>query len=369
MERFDVAIVGGGPAGSSLAWGLRDSGLRVGIVDRAKFPRDKTCAGWVTPSVWRSLAVDLGEYAAGGRTLQPIRGFAVGVEGGGSARVAGAEVVSHGIRRCELDAFLLARSGAALRLGERVREIARVEDGWLLDGRLHARLLVGAGGHFCPVARAIGGADDEGAAITAQEIEAPISQGEEDGLHLAEEIPHLSFTRDLAGYGWVFRKGRFLNVGIGRRGGGVAAALRTFVAEQRAQRRVPAGWSGEARGHAYLTYRSATRPLWRAGVALIGDAAGLAHDRSGEGIRPAVESGLLLARALLASRALGDAAALEAYAAAVTARYGPRAEVAGAARVPRWRAAAARALLVQPWFARRVVVEGWFLSEGRGERL
>ncbi len=50
-DRCDVLVVGGGPAGSSCAFGLRDAGLDVVVVDRAHFPRDKVCAGWVTTQI------------------------------------------------------------------------------------------------------------------------------------------------------------------------------------------------------------------------------------------------------------------------------------------------------------------------------
>ena len=287
-----------------------------------------------------------------------------------SARVAEPSVVSHGIRRCEFDAFLLGRCGAELRLGEPVSSLARAPDGWVVNGALHARLLVGAGGHFCPVARALTPAEpNKEPAITAQEIEAPLTDEDVRALHVDDDMPELWFTRDLEGYGWVFRKGRFLNVGLGRRGSGTAEQMRAFVAQLREARRIPPAWDGAVHGHAYLTYSRAPRPLWRTRAALIGDAAGLAHDKSGEGIRPAVESGLLLARALVRARDVGDAEALEAYAESIRARFGPRASAEESAphALPRWQAAAAGALFAQPWFARRVVVGRWFLNAGQRE--
>ena len=60
MERVDVLIVGGGPAGSSCAWGLRGSGLDVLVLDAARFPRDKVCAGWITPPILAELALGYG---------------------------------------------------------------------------------------------------------------------------------------------------------------------------------------------------------------------------------------------------------------------------------------------------------------------
>ena len=73
MDACDVLIVGGGPAGSSCAWGLRGSGLDVAILDRQTFPRDKICGGWITPQVLSELGIDPAEYGRD-RVLQPITG-------------------------------------------------------------------------------------------------------------------------------------------------------------------------------------------------------------------------------------------------------------------------------------------------------
>ncbi|MEH6560482.1 MAG: FAD-dependent monooxygenase, partial [Marinobacter sp.] len=70
METYDLIIVGAGPAGSTLAKALEGSGKRALLIDKQDFPRDKTCAGWVTPSVIETLDIDLAEYGSG-RTLQP----------------------------------------------------------------------------------------------------------------------------------------------------------------------------------------------------------------------------------------------------------------------------------------------------------
>ncbi len=357
-----MLIVGGGPAGSSLAFGLRGSGLRVRVMDRARFPRDKTCAGWVTPAVWSALGIDPAAYAAAGRTLQPIRGFEIRRMGDAPARARSDAVVSHGIRRCELDAFLLARCGAELRLGEGVRAIERAADGWSVNGEVHSRLVVGAGGHFCPVARALQAGQPKEQPIAAQELELPISADEIRAIGVDAELPEIQFTRDLAGYAWVFRKGDYLNVGLGRRGGtSVGAELRAFLRA----RGLPEAWSGAVRGHAYLTYGSTRRPLVRERVALVGDAAGLAYPKSGEGIRPAVESGLLLARAIARAGDPGDPRALAAYERALLARFGVRGDGAAQGGVARWEAAVAGRLFASRWFARRVVVDRWFLNAGQ----
>lgn len=377
---FDVLVVGGGPAGSTCARVLTTAGLAVAVLDKAVFPRDKVCAGWVTPPVLHTLGIDPRGYAgpdAQGRTrtLQPVTAFRTGLIGARPVDTEYGQVVSYAIRRCEFDHFLLERSGARLLLGEPLRDLIREEGRWVVNGRWRARVLVGAGGHFCPVARRFGaavGASEP--AVAAQEVEVRMDARQAAECSVAEERPELYFCPDLKGYGWVVRKGDWLNVGLGRED---RQRLSSHVAEfcdwLRRERRVPADLPTRFHGHAYLLYPQAPRRLAAEGVLLIGDAAGLAYAQSGEGIRPAVESAVLagqaIARALAESDPDAHAAALAAYPAAMAARFGARCppatgagavtEDAAPARGLRQRAA--RWLLANRWFARHVVIDRWFL--------
>src|SRR4029077_11096078 len=117
MDCCDVLIVGGGPAGSSCAGGLRDSGLDVAILDKQRFPRDKVCGGWITPQVLNALRIDPVAYGAG-RTLQPITSFRTGSIGSRAPiHTDYGRPVSYGIRRREFDDYLLRRSAARLHEG------------------------------------------------------------------------------------------------------------------------------------------------------------------------------------------------------------------------------------------------------------
>ena len=107
---MDVMVVGGGPAGSSCARALQKRGLRVAVLDRAEFPRDKICAGWVTPQVLELLDVDLDDYSRDGRVFQPITGFRPGTMSGREVETDFGRAVSYGIRRCEFDEYLLRRT-------------------------------------------------------------------------------------------------------------------------------------------------------------------------------------------------------------------------------------------------------------------
>jgi flavin-dependent dehydrogenase len=116
-------------------------------------------------------------------------------------------------------------------------------------------------------------------------------------------------------------------------------------------------------GHAYLLHGYSPRKLISDGVLLIGDSAGLAYEQSGEGIRPAIESGLIAARLLQMAGGDYSGARLAHYPALLRQRFGGdgRAERL-AKRLPRVvRSLAGRILLRNAHFCRTMVVENWFL--------
>ena len=364
MTTCDVLVVGGGPAGSTCAWRLRRGGAEVLVWDRERFPRDKVCAGWITPQVLTELELDPATYSADGRTLQPIRGFRVSRFGDASARVSYWHSVSFGIRRCEFDEHLLRRSGAALRLGEPVRDLRRQNGEWIVNESVRAKVLVGAGGHFCPVARQLGARLGEGEPIiAAHEVELPLSREQLGACRVEPEVPELFFTRDFKGYGWAFRKGDYLNIGLGRQDPvKLGTHVQNFFAFLQREGKIPDGLSLKPHGHPYLLYGQSARPLVGDGALVIGDAAGLAYPRSGEGIRPAVESGLLAAEAILTARGGYDRERLAPYVRRVAERFGPRHAGRGLTDLLPERIASALAgrLVGMRWFARRVVLDRWF---------
>jgi flavin-dependent dehydrogenase len=96
---------------------------------------------------------------------------------------------------------------------------------------------------------------------------------------------------------------------------------------------------------------------------LIGDAAGLAYPQSGEGIRPAIESGLMAATTIVHASGRYTRSRLEAYAADLTKRFGSsRLSRLFAEVIPdRVSGALAHKLLESPWFVRHLVLDRWFL--------
>ncbi len=363
MQNCDALIVGGGPAGATCAAALHRRGLDVVVLDKAAFPRPKLCAGWITPEVFPTLEVDPAEYGRG-RVLQAMTAFRVGRIGGPHLVVPYGRTVSYGVCRSQFDDFLLRRAGARLHLGEAVRAVERTAAGWIVNGEVHTPLLVAAGGHFCPVARLLGMVPAvRETVVAAEEFEIELSPSEQARSPIDPHVPEIYFCDDLLGYGWCLRKGPLLSVGLGREDGrALPEHVRGFCRFLQEQGRLADDVPGKFQGHAYQLYDHSTRPLLADGLLWIGDAAGLAAAQSGEGIGPAVESGLLAARAICAAGGNYRREALEPYRRAIEARFGRRCSrplVSPAASALRqW---LGRKLLANRSFVRRVVLDRWFL--------
>jgi len=373
MIRCDAIVVGGGPSGSTCARVLRRAGWNVVVADRARFPRDKVCAGWLTPGVFPTLELDPNAYRAAGLTLEEITAFRTGVLDRTGERphrqlieTRYPRVVSYAIRRCEFDDFLLRRADVRVLENMPVTSIRRASDRWVINDTAEAPVLVGAGGHFCPVAKFLSQSTGSDRDPMPGPVVAPVVGpvvAKEAEFRVDDRLsgpPELLFCNDLEGYGWCVRKGGYLNVGIGRRDSrDFAIHVRRFVAMLEANGALRPGAPIKWRGHAYYAAGVGPRPLLAPGVLIVGDSAGLAYPESGEGIHPAIASGRLAAETLVAARGRYGIEDLAPYAKALGREHPPAPRSSPTVRAAS--AAIGRALLGSSLFTRHVLLDRWFL--------
>jgi len=375
MKPFDVIIAGAGPAGSTCAARLKAAHYNVKLFDKQLFPRVKPCAGWITPQVVGALDLDLDDYCQN-NTLQPITGFRTGMIGGRTLDTGYSKPVSFGILRREFDDYLLKRSGVPCDFTA-VRDISRKRHLWEVN-QATAPLIVGAGGHFCPVGnlcRSYSKPENGTPGTRSPEMSAPVVYAQEAEFQMPDswlsncpvdpERPELYFCEDLLGYGWCVRKGSFLNIGLGRvEKAGLSGEVQKFCEFLQFRKRITGDLPSRFAGHAYRLYADSKPMLFEDGLMLVGDSAGLAYPNSGEGIRPAIESALIAADVIIGSADCYDVQHLAEYERRLVDRLGtPKPHrLAGAGWLPTsWLRTISSRLLNTRWFAKNIVVEKWFL--------
>lgn len=168
---YDVLVVGAGPAGSSCASVLAQSGANVLLVDKARFPREKICGDCINPGCWQhfhnlGISEDLTR-----RKLNLIREVRVTNRNGRTLTVT--IPVREGepffaVRRSELDLLLLENAqkhGVQVTLGQRVVQaswsgrwnVSTQSDDGIAGSRHSSRFLIGADGRNSIVARLLKG--------------------------------------------------------------------------------------------------------------------------------------------------------------------------------------------------------------------
>jgi geranylgeranyl reductase family protein len=299
MPRYDVIVVGAGPAGSTTAYRLARAGARVCLLDRARFPRDKPCGGGLTMRAVRELPF----------SVDPV------VEDRVHTIELGFRYMRHFSRRADepivlmtqrkrLDKFLAeqaANAGAEFRDGEKVTAVDPVGAITVGNERLEADVVIGADGANGATARCLGlPAQEYGVAFEGNVPHSHVSRERFRGRALAElgAVP--------GGYAWIFPKGDHVNVGVGG-WESEGPRLRERLRELCAAYEIDEDEVQELRGHR-LPMRGASRPPGEGRVLLVGDAAGLVDPLTGDGMYEAFVSGRLASETaleLLSGRADG----------------------------------------------------------------
>ena len=365
VERFDVVVVGAGPAGSTAAYRLASAGASVLLLDRARFPRDKPCGGGLTYRAVRQLPFSVAPVVE-----EVVDRLEVRLRYGSRFERRSSSPLVLMTQRRRLDAFLAERAtaaGARFRDGVKVTRVVHDDrSAYVTVGRekVAAAAVVGADGVNGVTARTLGlrAGYRYGVALEGNASYGALCKRRYRGRAVLElgVVP--------GGYGWVFPKGDHANVGIGgweHEG----PRLRRELARLCAEHGVSADALADVRGYR-LPLRGAGDVAAAGRVVLVGDAAGLVDPLSGDGLYEALASARLAADAIAALLA-GRAATVEPYRAALERALGGHSTASWTAkraleRFPRLTFTLVRAPFVWPFVDRLVRGELREPSEARG---
>jgi geranylgeranyl reductase family protein len=292
----DAIVVGAGPGGSATAHFLSAQGLDVLLLDRAEFPRDKTCGDGLTPRALRVLET-MGLLAETRAHGQPIAAYEV-VAPNGRVTTAPITGAHHAlvVPRFTLDQIILQRAVASGANFQADTSISRVEP--TADG---VTVYADDGRGFCGRVAVIATGAATGVLTRSGILSGPPKAMLAARAYIEDMPEPLQPTFQLRfdgvpspGYGWIFPTAeRTANVGIGffpRRGSGTAVqAFHRFAATLRGGRQV-----GPVKGYP-IRVDFLRAPTCAPNTLLVGEAAGLVNPLTGEGIDYALESGQLAA--------------------------------------------------------------------------
>ncbi len=300
----DVIVVGAGPAGSTAAKLLADQGLKILLLDRATFPRHKTCASWINRLAFERFPYlqakleDLVESRFYGMTFfdPPLRRHGNFPERKPSGYLSLRSKFDDGLRRIAIEAGAVFHGADAVvhveQNGSEVR--ARTAQGQTYS----ARVLIGADGASSRVAMSVGLRRSWGRRDTVlcanADIEFPADKIASFYGRRSPLLVYLEY-QGLQGYGWIFPKRRHICVGIGamlddnRR---IRSLYARFFQDLQSAGHLPhdlraenAHFDIDPVGAVY-----AMPKLTEGRVMLIGDAGGFVSGSTGEGIYPGMVS-------------------------------------------------------------------------------
>lgn len=322
MQKFDVAIIGSGPAGASTAFYLAKKGINTVIIEKETLPRYKTCGGGFVYRGRKDLPFDIESIVEKEfHTIDIYLGEKLHFQ-----TVRDTPTVSM-VMRDTFDKLLVEKAqevGCTLLDNHKVKGLSWIDNTVVIEtsqGLIKADYIIAADGALSPIAKMAGWKEDTRKLIPALEYEVEVS--DEDWNRLSNEV---RFDIDAIpyGYAWSFPKKKHLSIGV-------ASARRTKINLKKYYQEYVTntlkidGIVNESQHGFQIPVSPRTDGFVKNKVFLIGDAAGFADPITAEGISNAIYSGKLVAEAL-AENDLDYNKAKDAYIAKLNERLIPEIE-------------------------------------------
>jgi len=292
-QDYEIIVVGAGPAGATLAYELASRGINTLILEKARLPRYKCCAGGLTVKAANLLGIDIDEFVE-----NKISGALVSFASESPFIGSYSNTIMYTVRRDKFDYALVKRAeaaGAHLLHGVEAKRVQLNNTGVEVSttsGDFRARFVAGADGARSIVSSATG------IKMSPRHVIGIQTEVRVDEKELLKRKPQITVDlgRIHGGYAWVFPKTDHLSIGV------ACLANKARDLKQRYQEFLDSLNLGQ---YSITKFNGGILPVCtgKAVVAkgrgvLLGDAAGLADPLTGEGIYHAILSARLVAPVL-----------------------------------------------------------------------
>jgi geranylgeranyl reductase family protein len=321
-RKYDVVIVGSGPAGATLAYELASTGIDVLVLEKAELPRYKCCAGGLTAKAAKLSGMNVGEIAG-----DVISAFTVAFTGHSPYQGDSAEPIMYTVMREKFDYALVdraERAGADILQGVEVLGVQFNKTGVEIltsAGSFYSQLVVGADGAGSIVIKAL---DIKRKVNNIAGITSEVFVADKELAKWKSRIL-IDLGCISGGYGWLFPKADHLSIGLAcpvKKGRDLKRRYSEFLASLNLDHHRVARYEG-----GLLPVCTGKTIVARGKAVLLGDAAGLADPLTGEGIHNAILSAKLAAPAIEKSLQIGGAC-LDDYQKSVNERIIPEMRIA-----------------------------------------
>jgi geranylgeranyl reductase family protein len=297
--RYDVVIVGAGPAGAVLAYLLAKAGAEVLLLEKKIFPRYKACGGGLTKRALDSLPFEVDEVIE--ERVHTVKAF---IQNECAFELNAQQPVISMVMRDRFDHFLVKKSldaGVHFQEGATFKHLSGMVEDLKVEtscGPVETRFVVGADGVNSRVATALGLPRPDN---LMNAVEAEVYLGDPEGLAEFKHSAQFYFALVPQGYAWVFPKRDHLSIGVLSRSMTLKNLKRNLFSY------LEAGGFGSSvevkalRSNLVPYGPGKKRPLACERGLVVGDATGYVDPITGEGISYAIKG------AQVASRVLQDA--------------------------------------------------------------
>lgn len=309
MARYDAVICGAGPSGSTAAKYMAEKGLKVLLLEKNSFPRDKPCGGALRPSIIEEF-----DYVKKGLKKIPhtlcyrAKMYSPSLQYFVDYRPN--NVVMYNIQRKHFDVMMAEFAidvGAELRENTEVKKVIKKHDTFALQSKdgeeFEGKVIIGAGGMHDPVARYL--RKKEGLPEKWPESDIGLSVVEE--FEVGEDFiidrygeEHVSYfhlkPNNLYGYAWTFPKNTMLNIGFGAfwkdmKNVDIRKQFSLYLALLKKEGLIPQNLRQGSPKGAQIPLRGGIKTTYSDNMLIIGDAAGFVSPIGGDGIYYAMCSG------------------------------------------------------------------------------